>query len=242
MLGQRLLLSARGSGAFSVPPVIIDDSDIPGLAAHPDRLPTSPNADDEEFDAAVDASWALFGSGSPTVDTTTPSHVHLTAPATSSVLLRGYRRDIPSFPFTVTAKMSAHTLDNTQAHAPFVGIALSEASTGKSWHLVLSLTGSSNNVNIKTQYWSNLTGGTITDGHATPTTTGLALLRPVYLRMVVTNATTVRSYFSYDGLLYTPTYTATENPGFTPDKVGYVLYAATLSQSLELMSDWIRFS
>lgn len=222
--------------------MIISTDDIPGLAGHPDRLPTSPNADDEEYDATVDGAWALFGSGSPTQDTTTPSHLHLTAPASGSVLLRGYRRAIPSMPFTVTTKISAHTLDNTQTHAPFVGLALSEESTGKSYHLVLNLAGSSNNVSIKTQYWSNLTGGTITDGHETPRSQGLALLRPVYLRWVVTNATTIRAYFSYDGLLFTPTYTTTENPGFTFDKVGYAMYAATLSTSLELLSDWLRFT
>lgn len=222
--------------------VIVDTDEIPGLAAHPDRLPSSPNADDEEYDAAVDGSWALFGSGSPTQDITTPSHLHLTAPASGSVLLRGYRRAIPSMPFTVTTKISAHTLDNTQNHAPFVGLALSEAATGKSFHLVLNLAGSGNNVSIKTQYWSDLTGSTITELHESPRTAGLALLRPVYLRLVVTNATTVRAYFSYDGLLFVPTYTATENPGFTFDKVGYAMYAATLSQSLELMSDWLRFT
>jgi len=239
--GQRLLLSARGAAHFA-PPAVIVNTDIPGLAGHPDRLPSSPNADDEEYDVAVDAAWALFGSGSPTQDITTPSHLHLTAPASASVLLRGYRRAIPSMPFTVTTKISAHTLDNTQTHAPFVGLAVSEAATGKSFHLVLNLTGSSNNVSIKTQFWSNLTGGTITDQHATPTSKGLALLRPIYLRMVVTNATTIRTYFSYDGLLYNPTFTATENPGFTFDKVGYALYAATLSTSVELMSDWFRFT
>lgn len=235
---RRVLLATGGGTSY---PMLVT-SQIPGLAAHPDRLPDSPNALDEEFDAAPDGAWALFGSGSPTSDITTPSHLHLTAPASGSVLLRGYARAIPSMPFTVTAKMSAHTLDNTQNHAPFVGLGLREAATGKSFHLILALTGSGNNVNIKTQYWADLTGSTITDQHATPSSVGLALLRPVYLRLVVTNATTVRAHFSYDGILFTPTYTATENPGFTFDEVGYVLYAATLSQSLELLSDWVRFT
>lgn len=217
-------------------------TDIPGLAAHPDRLPASPNADDEEFDAAPDGAWALFGSGSPTSDITTPSHLHLTAPASGSVLLRGYARAIPSMPFTITAKVSAHTLDVSQNHAPFVGLGLREAATGKSYHVILALTGSANNVVIKNQYWSNLTGSTITDGSTTPTTKGFGLLRPVYLRWVVTNATTVRSYFSYDGLLYTSIGTATVNPGFTFDEVGFVLYAATLSVALEAMFDWVRFT
>lgn len=238
MLGKRFLVGFRGGGGT----VIVETDEIPGLAGHPDRLPDTPNADDEEYDVAVDGAWALFGSGSPTEDTTTPSHLHLTAPATGSVLLRGYRRAIPSMPFTVTTKISAHTLDNTQTHAPFVGLGLFEESSGKSYHLILNLTGSGNNVSIKTQYWSSLTGGTITDGHATPTSTGLALLRPVYLRLVVTSASVIRAYFSYDGLLFTPTYTATEDPGFTFDKVGYAMYAATLSTPVELMSDWIRFS
>lgn len=241
-MSNRTLLAARVTGSFRPPSVIVETGGIPGLAAHPDRLPDSPNALDEEYDSAPDGAWALFGSGSPTSDITTPSHLHLTAPATSSVLLRGYARAIPSMPFTFTAKISAHTLDVAQAHAPFVGLGLREASSGKSYHVVLSCEGTGDReVKIKNQYWSDLTGSTITNGDATPASHGQSLLRPVYLRWVVNDATHVRSYFSYDGILFIPVGTASANPGFTFDEVGYVMYAATLSTSLEIMSDWARF-
>lgn len=231
---------AAGSGGGFLPTMSDCTDLIPGLAAHPDRLPASPNADDEEFDAAIDGAWTSYGA-STAYDITVPSHLYIIAPATSSARLNGIARAIPSMPFTVTAKLAAQTLDVAQVHYPAVGLTLREAATGKSYHVVVSDEGDTT-VKIKNQYWSSGSGGTITNGSGTAPASGQAMLRPVYLRWVVTDATHVRSYFSYDGMLFVPIGTASVSPGFTFDQVGFVLYAGQLSVDLESLWDWIRFT
>lgn len=101
-----------GGGAPTTANYIVGASDgtlsaetvIPALASHPDALPSSPHADDEEFDSALSGSWSWANQGTA-VQSIAGSHLLLADSPSVNGELRVLTKAM-SGSYTFTAKIS----------------------------------------------------------------------------------------------------------------------------------------
>jgi hypothetical protein len=224
-----------GGGSGNVVAQAAGDVDIPGLAGSADREPSSPHADDDEFDSTdTDPITGWTTLGSPTTlneNTTALSRLYMKANA-AALGLHGIYKASPSMPFTVTAEMSDYVSTGGNARAQ---IAVLEAGgAGK----ILSFGFPGNNTrpsDLIVDFWTNRTSYA-----STPVA---IVFEPGarYLRMIVTSSTNIQCQFSLDGTAWW-NFGASLNPGLTVGAVGYVLEGHTSGQAAELVSDWMRFT
>ena len=212
----------------------------PGLATNPDRPPSSPNAMDDEFDAAtLNAKWTWLDQGTATA-TFAASHLLLTLPAesTGTYKLRGIGQPTPTPPYEFTAR-----IDPPPAIASAVGtgiaLALYETSSGKVVILESASTAGSGPIpSCLIQNWTSLTapGGTVGVSVYVPTAPGH------YLRIGRTG-TTLAVSFSSDGVAWQAMASLAMGTYFTtaPDTVALLaLHTGTGAANIVLASDWFR--
>lgn len=236
-----------GGGGATVPSNIVVGSslstsniEIDGLSGSPDQKPASPSANNDEFNentSGTPTGWTVFQPVSAiTVDTNTvKSQLHLAGPGDSKNRWAGIYKAIPTFPFTVTAKVSDMSLLATVAAGIFVsggipgGVAVPFALQFTTQDPSGSAP-STANAQIFTQYdtFGSSLGSALT-----------YVGSPMYLRMIVTSATSITYEASPNGLVWTVLHSAA-NPGFTPTNVG--LTVSTQGAASEAMFDWIRFT
>ena len=198
---------------------------IPGLSGSPDRLPASPSAYDDEFDALT--GWTTLGTLDVLNVTDFPSHLHMKR-AVTSWDTDGIYKAIPSMPFTVTAKIADCRYE---ANYQFHGLMLGEASPGK-----LFMFGPIwvNGPHVYYTVWNSRTSRSSTlDADVG------GLMR--WIRMIVTSSTSVQCQYSRDGLIWL-NYGTAQNPGFTIGSVGLAGNTNDLSGTVDGFFDWIRFS
>lgn len=211
---------------------------IPGLKGSPDRVPTSPGAQDDEFTAL--AGWTSLSTLDTSNVTDFPSNWHAVKNSPASQTLYGIYKTAPSMPFTVTAKINGCILSGNQS---LVGILLTDATPTKLAHFgPMYNSGASGN---KTEYfWSYYNSNGSRAGYVeyfdnAPYLPALtAEILPHYIRMVVTNSTTIAVAISMNGYLWTTLGTAL-NPAFTVANVGL---AVGNGAQVEAIFDWIRFT
>jgi len=218
--GADLVQVASGAGSVR----------IPGLSGSPDRVPASPSAYDDEFDATL-SGWTTLGALDIADSNAIPSHLHLTKTLTVAMNGDGIYKACPSMPFTVTAKLTDY-LHN--ANYSNVGLMVGEATPGK-FMLFGPCFHSSYNWWTAFSYavWNSRTSRASwvpSDGPRQP-----------YVRMIVASSTSVTMQVSGDGLIWVTKHTAI-NPGFTIGSAGFYITGNEGAFTVELAADWIRFT
>jgi hypothetical protein len=207
---------------------------IPGLAV-PDRVPTSPDADDDEFNT-TDTSDPMTGwttLGTPTahnMNSTALSHYYVSKNAGSLSLTGIYKAQ--SSPFTVVAKVSDFII-GTDVQAR-VGIFVGQATPGNVSSVSRAVSGSV----ISQDNWSNPT--TFSSSGATTGAVDM-MTCPLYFKIIVTSTSNVAYYYSLNGLLWRPVLTG-HNPGFTIGSAGLFIDPSSAGAAVEACFDYIRFS
>lgn len=207
---------------------------IPGIAV-PDRVPGSPNAADDEFDAALSGSWTTYGSPG-TSDANAAgyeSHYHLKKVSAAANGVYGIYRASITIPFTVTVKLTDMLWRGSYPNA-MLGLGDAAAPT--------TLWGFGPN-----PYYTGMEIAkyTLPSTRTSSAGGGDALYfgpGPLYLRLVVNSTSNVDCYVSKNGLVYYTRWTA-QNPGLTVGTVWIFQAGADGSApTLESAWDWIRFT
>ncbi len=199
---------------------------IPSFAGHPDIVPASPHAKDDEFNtASLDGKWSWLNQGSSAVAFNDPSGWATITPQTSTSW-RGVTQAVPSGNWTVTAKLSAgfgHLQDG------YAGIWIHGGTDGTGDVWCIGKDGAPGTVITRCEQIAGYSfSGTRSNTNAT------WCVNAAYLR-VTWDGTNLQTWISLDGIRYQR---FTEfAPGYTPTKFG----VATKSNSGYASSfDWFR--
>lgn len=219
---------------------------ISGLQADPSIDVAGTN--DDEFNTTdtsdpITGGWTSFNSPDGlNANSTAKSHLYIKKNANATVQVTGVVKAIPSMPFTVTTKLTGHTMgrhDYVRVGGLFV-CASNSSSPGK----ILAV--HVNHDSGKTGRWScsaviytNPTTFSSIDGEITDLD-GLMHL-PLYYRLLVTSSTDISSYVSTDGVIWTLVKAST-NPSFTVAGVGLMVDPEQANYNVEGVYDWIRFT
>ena len=227
-----------------------DDILIPGWADHPDLVPGSPSAYDDEFAGPLDGAWSQYNATALVgVDagSTKPSHLYIEAVPGTTSDSQGVYRSCPAPPFTVTAKLadglsSINVADNFADAGLFVG----NATPGK----MLQLSSISNQLgttyNLEVQLWHDPTTYVASPLFG-PNTGGYGTFLPVYLRWVVASSTDFSAYTSWSGRLWTPRLlhynpTSDGETFSTVACIGLATNRGVGNLSVRGLFDWIRIT
>jgi hypothetical protein len=226
--GSDLVQVASGAGSVT----------IPGIAV-PDRVPASPNAKDDEFDAL--SGWSTLGTLDTSNVTDYKSHYHIKR-TSSAANVDGIYKAGPSVPYTVTAKLAATNIDNGSPGHRSVGILLADT-TPTALLLIEYNFASGGNFSVSARKWTNRTTFSSSLNDTSPWTASVQAVTPMplYLRALVTSSTSVTVSYSLDGFIFHTT--ATVNPGITFVNVGISVSDPVDSggNTVEGIFDWIRF-
>lgn len=204
---------------------------VPGSAGWPDRLPASPGADDDEFDALT--GWTTLGTLDTLNVTDFPSHLHMVRNSVDAAAIDGIYKAAPSAPFTVTAKLSDRLF---YANYHFCGLMIGDGSPGKMmtfmpWYV-------SGVPSTNPSVWTNRTTRSANSDIANTYEYG----HSCYLRMVVHSTTNVDVHISRDGFVWQEVANG-YNPALgSIAVVGLVQGGWTAALKMESVFDWIRFS
>lgn len=188
---------------------------------------------DDEFSDTTNHGWTVSGSNGVDFDTTTASCVHMQ----SGMVI--HRARIPATPFTVTAYLSAVTLDDINTVYANASLMIGEATPASSpgpimWGPEMP------DVDIlgRTARYD----GRFANFGATPTHLGTKIEAvghvydvPTYQRIVVHSATNMDILYSTDNVTYS-TYATGLNPTLTPGAILLVSFGCTTDW------DWVRFT
>ena len=230
---QELGAGGGGGGSGNVIAQAAGDVEIPGLAGSGDRVPASPDADDDEFDT-TDTSDPMTGwttLGTPTahdINSTKRSHYYVKKAAGSISLVGIYKAMSP--PFTVTACLSSWIMAEGNARA---GVFVAVASPGK---IVEIGRGSDDGATLYVDIWSSPTAFSSVHGSTA------ARSRYRYLRLVAASSTDLSALASQDGVLWEPIGTQNFNPSMTIGAAGLLIDPGASGIATEATFDWIRFS
>jgi len=222
---------------------------IPGWDAHPDRVPASPSSFDEEFDGTLTGWTAINPGGNLTYDAnaTIPSHLYMSLAATVGEDTFGVYKAAPTPPFTVTAKVCGFLdFSNNGYCYQAWGIGVGEASPGRYvgiWAPNNEYTDTTTTVEFNE--WTDPTTFSRSLTLA-PNAEGYAMHGEWYLRLVVTSATSIASYYSPNGLLWLPRYPAyAPSPAFSGGGLSVILAQIQnppTPKGAKGAFDWVRFT
>lgn len=227
------------------------------LAATISSLQSNPDVDvgtgsDDEFiqnTSGVPAGWTAVTGGTPdTIDTNTAySLLHMAALGGGGTnALKGIIKSVPSFPFTVTAKLSGWTPGGMGSSTGYgqnaCGLFVSVAGGAGANLAFQGFFSSSYFYDLAVRLASSRTNVTtnIYDAGA-----HFACRPPIYLRFVVASNTTLTAWMSYDGFDFTQIPLASSLsgyvPGFTIATVGLFVDGSSGVTGTTAHFDWIRF-
>ncbi|MEI7578635.1 MAG: hypothetical protein WCJ58_01190 [bacterium] len=202
---------------------------------NPDTPPSSPNALDDEFDAAgLDAKWTWINQNGATA-TLSQSQLLISKSVTGGDQDMSITQDV-TFPSTITAKIAV-VGDATYYH--WGGIVLRESSTGKLEDIVLM----SRDNGWFYIWYRRMTNSTTFNADVTNIGAYVANSQtlPIYLRATVTNTQIIYEWSSLgiDGSWVT-LFTENKNTFFTtgPDEAGLSINA--YNKPVKMLVDWFR--
>ena len=202
-----------------------------GLWTPPDPLPTAPSAYDDTWSAL--SGWTTIGT-LPTLNVTDrPGLLHMANPTPGTSNLHAIVKAAPTIPYVVatTGVFLAYAGQNSLDY----GVILAEASgkfmifgpatySGPAWARSL---------------WASATSRTNYDADGCPqSAVGMV---PVYIRVVVTSATSVQTFYSFSGFSWTASHAAFD-PGFTIGRVGLGLTDHDNEYPVDALFGPIRFA
>ncbi len=190
--GQRIVVAERAARLTGREIV------IPGLRAHPNRLPATPSPWDREFSGPGVLSGYVLSGTIATWDhnKTVPGHLYLAQPGASA----GYGAlfwPSPAPPFTVTAFVDGVGLNPTagnQSQQPYLCLGAASPAAGSTMPQVGIWVGGDGSTNCAPFSGVN---GTFVNGGFTP---AFGILRPHWLRLIVDASHNVTTQFSFCGL------------------------------------------
>jgi hypothetical protein len=221
--------------------------EIPGLAGSPDRIPASPDADDDEFDTTttgVPSGWTATAN-TPDADdtnTTAKSAYYTRDTGGAGDTLQGAIMAAPSIPYTVTARImgTRYRPDNTTHYSgPALVIADNSDLNGKVVVLMNIWNGGSaiQQINIS-RYSTGIPGGggSASGGAAVA---NINSFNAYFLRAVVTAANNISYYASNDGLAWT---LVSSGNNYLSNATYIMLGTFAILTVAEAYWDWIRFT
>lgn len=193
----------------------------------------NPTVNDDEF-KTTDTSDPMTGwttLGAPTahdINSTVASHYYIKRNSAGSLSWSGIYKAVPSFPFTVTAKLSD---SKNQANYASVSLFVGTSTPGAMEAMCFGYDSGFDRLGIfnysnPTTYNSTVTASFDVNGP------------PVYLRVTANSATSIDWFYSVNGLAWRQL-TSARNPGFTIGSLG--LGASGNAADGWGMFDWIRF-
>jgi hypothetical protein len=224
-------IAGGGSGAPTSAKYVVTEADgtlsaeivIPSFASHPDIVPASPHAKDDEFNAgSLDGKWSWLNQGSSTATFGTTGWISINP---QSSTWRCLMQAVPSGNWTLTAKLSAGFGFVNDGYA---GIMLFGGTDGVGDAFCIGKDGAGSIATRGEQVSSYAFNGTRAN---TNVTWGGNL---AYLRMVW-DGTNIRYHISVDGIAYNRF--TSYAPSYTPTKFGI---ATRSSDSQTSMFDWFR--
>lgn len=220
--------AASGGGGSSWPP---------GSA---DKPPTSPNAKDDEFDGSTSVTWTDTPTAAAlwNVDGDRSHHLHLQAASAQAGNTVGKYQSAPgSYPYTFAAKLAGHDL---RANYGFVGLLLAPAApTSTSLMVYFGPQYNSGSSGLSVRRGSNNFAGTGSFSETVAPAFWTNMILPIYLRMIVSSATSVALQMSADGWAWVPVQTGF-NPGFTPGVMGLVANYNSGGNTVDSYFDFFR--
>jgi hypothetical protein len=221
--------------------------EIPGLAGSPDRIPASPDADDDEFDTTttgVPSGWTATAN-TPDADdtnTTAKSAYYTRDTGGAGDTLQGAIMAAPSIPYTVTARImgTRYRPDNsTHYSGPALVIADNSDLNGKVVVLmnIWNGGGTIQQINIS-RYSTGIPGGggSASGGAAVA---NINSFNAYFLRAVVTAANNISYYASNDGLAWT---LVSSGNNYLSNATYIMLGTFAILTVAEAYWDWIRFT
>lgn len=197
-----------------------------------DAPPASPNAHDDEFDGTSTATWFATPTSPAATDVnvTRLGHLYIQSVAGSSAW-QGRYQTVPSFPFTMVAKCAANLRSGNARAGVFLAPAgATGATNGTQMGWVR------NDLSFRRTV-QTLNGAFVTNNGQVGTAPGGG--QPFYIKVTVTNATTVSWWASFDGWSWMPGELAF-NPGFTPGIMGLYLSEESASGGVFGFFDFFR--
>lgn len=243
--------AAGGSGAPTTAKYLTTAADaglsaeivIPGLAGSPDKLPTSPSAGDDEFDTTDTTDpmtgWTTLGIlDGLNINSHTLSHLYLKKAANANTRVDGIYK-AATVPFTITAKVSAHTVRADYSRAGiFIGAATpGDIETCGLVHSGIHYQGEVLDMAAPT----TLTATIAAVSFFATSAVGAARALPWYFRIIVASSTDVTYQISYDGVFWY-SLIANRNPGFTVGSAGLFVNPQNGTTDVEAIFDWVRFT
>jgi hypothetical protein len=221
LLGPQGYPSVVGSPAFT-PGTLARPVVIPGFNGSPDIKPSGVLLDNnamfnDEFDEVgpgCPPGWTPFGTYNVLNTVDVPSHLHLSAAATSGDSIYGITRPTPAvYPYTITAKLSDMIVPG-KYFAAGIFIAPAGAMSG-----VALMTMGYVGQGLASGEWQFSKFNSLTSFNTTYASTSTTPFASKYLRLIVTSATSIAAYYSFGGLAWYTLATA-QNPSFTPAQFG----------------------
>lgn len=206
--------------------------------AGPDSPPSSPNAKDDEFDGSSSVTWTSTPTAPNAWDINTTAkdcgYLKVDSGAASAAYVGKYQ-STPATPFTITTKVSSTCRGNYQRGGGiFIGPASPTATSGIVYLGHIYHTTYQNRALMRVKALFN---------GSSPTNTTPTMLFPAwgcaYLRLVVSSATSVSSYGSFDGRAWFLIESGL-NPGFTPGVMGVCANEEGTAGPVEAYFDYFR--
>lgn len=195
----------------------------------PNDPPVSANAKDDEFNGtSLDAKWTWINQGTATASVGGGS-LSLAFPATTTTNLRMIYQAASSTPWTLTARISTHTLF---ANVVSDGIGVSDSTTGKI--IIFGIRYNNGMKLVITKYNSTTTG--VSSPYDASNNTSIP--QQLYLR-IADDSTNLKFSYSIDGLNFTQLYSEGRTVFLTPDRI-FIGGENTLNQPVLLGCDWFR--
>ena len=248
----------RGDDTWATPPsasgAIVTGSSgatISGMQSSPDVDKTGPNDDNfTENTSGIPAGWTTVTGGTPdTIDTNTSySQLHMVANGGGGTnALKGIIQNVPSFPFTVTTKLTDWTpggMGSTTGYGQnAAGLFLSVAGGAGANLAFQAFFNSSYYFDLAVRLASSRTNVTNNIYDAGAHYSGRP---PIYLRYVVASASSLTAWMSYGGIDFTQVPLASSlnayNPGFSVATVGLFVDGSSGATGSTVHFDWIQFT
>ena len=197
--------------------------------------PGSPNAKDDEFDGTSSVTWTTTPTAPTVMDTTTrPGTLRINGNATGATYV-GKVQPVPgAYPYTITTKVLASTVRGGNCRGGGIILTGGTASGSDLVYFGLLLNSTVSAWAVKGTLGGTWQGGLTGKWDYMPRTN-------VHFKVVVTSATVMDFYVSFDGFSWFKCDTASTNPGFTPTHMGLAVADESNGQGgIEALFDFFR--
>jgi hypothetical protein len=213
---------------------------VPWTAMPGDKPPTALNAQNDEFDVGTGLNttkWTWLNQGTATATQNGSGVLTIAVPLTATATSRALLQSAPSFPATVTARMTAGF---RMVNFSGAGLVLRDSATSRLIHYNVGFV---NGQTISVDRWTNETtfSATARTKLITGSATSEGALTPPYLRIDL-GAASANYYWSFDGVSWTFFVNETYAAFLTPNQIGISVISNSSAPAYDANYFWFRVS